>query len=559
MDSDGNLQLKQLVESYITDESGDVLDPKLLHYAMYVRKSTESAERQARSIPDQIQDCFESVVIPLKLPDFQQKDIFKEERSAKEAGTRPVFRKLIQAIESGQYDGIISWHPDRLSRNMKDAGEIIDLIDRNVIKDMRFARAHFENTPNGKMTLGISFVLSKHYSEHLSESVHRGNRRITEKGGVLHKFKHGYRVMQDNSLVADDDNYLLIQQAFDMRKKGSTQREIADFLNNSSYQVYQRSHGHRQYRFDEDAISRMLRDPIYAGVIRYGRRVGLVSDFDPLFTPMLTDEEFLALHGEKSFMSKSFRATSATVKADNSNFLRRCVICSHCGRYMTTSTAASGSAKKTVYFYYRCENKGGCMYANSGPRGAVILDYVLDFLDTHRFTTRDNYEQYKKDVEEKLRFDTEENARIIAQATVLIGKKKKAFENAKAAAADKDNPIHVYYTPVELKKMENEVKDIDRELKKARDKKGRQDESMMTYEDFLELFDNTVEILRSTTHMSTADEIIRIFFSNFTVSAIPKGKNGKQKQWSVTNHCLAKPYDQFVKNGQFSNGRGERT
>jgi site-specific DNA recombinase len=219
VNDNGELQLKQLVESYFAEENSDEVNPKTLRYAMYVRKSTESAERQARSIPDQIEDCYDGVINPLGI-DLQRKDIFREERSAKEAGTRPVFRKLIQAIEAGRYDAIISWHPDRLARNMKDAGEIIDLIDRNIIKDMRFARAHFENTPNGKMTLGISFVLSKHYSEHLSESVNRGNRRITEKGGVLNKFKHGYKVTPDNRLVADGDNFLLIQEAFEMRKGG---------------------------------------------------------------------------------------------------------------------------------------------------------------------------------------------------------------------------------------------------------------------------------------------------------------------------------------------------
>ncbi len=82
---------------------------------------------------------------------------------------------------------------------------------------------------------------------------------------------------------------------------------------------------------------------------------------------------------------------------------------------------------------------------------------------------------------------------------------------------------------------------------------------MLTYEKYLELFENTAELLRSSTSMSAADEIIRIFFSNFTVKAEPKSEKSKQKLWSITNHCLAKPFDEFVKNGEFLNGRGERT
>jgi len=543
-------QLKQLLESYHDSGDFDEVIPSELRYAVYVRKSTEGAERQARSIPDQIEDCFESVIKPLGIT-IQRHDIFKEEKSAKEAGTRPVFRNLINAIESGRYDGVISWHPDRLSRNMKDAGEIIDLIDRNVIKDVKFARANFENSPSGKMMLGISFVLSKHYSEHLSESVNRGNRRITEQGGVLSKFKHGYRVMPGNLLIADGDNYLLIQQAFEMRKNNSTLDEIATFLNNSSYQNYHRTKGHRNYKFDKDAISKMLKDPIYAGVNVYGHKVGLVSDHDPSFTPMLTEAEFLDLHGEKDFMSKLFRAARVDVKTDNSNFLRRCVKCGQCGRYMTTSTATSGSAKKTTYFYYRCENKSGCALAGAGLRGSIVIDYVLKFLEEYRFTTKSNYEHYKNDVEEKIRFETEDNDRVIKSATNLLDRKKREFGNMKSMAADKENPMHIYYGVGELKKLDQEIKEISKELRQAKERKAAQNGSILNYEDFLKLFDNSVELLRSTTHMSTADEIVRIFFSNFTAKAELKGKNGKQKQWSITNHCLNKPYDEFVKNGNY--------
>lgn len=556
MDESSELDLKSLVESQLAVEKDEEIDPKNLRYALYARKSTESAERQARSIPDQIDDCYESFITPQEIM-LRQSDIFKEERSAKEAGTRPEFKRLLDAIEAGKYDGIIAWHPDRLARNMKEAGEIIDLIDRNIIKDLRFARAHFENTPSGKMTLGISFVLSKHYSEHLSESVNRGNKRITEKGGVLFKQKHGYRIMEDHKLVADGDNYLLIQQAFEMRKKGKLQKEIAEFLNNSSYQVWRRGKGHRDYTFDEDAVSKLLKDPTYAGVIRYGLRVGKISDYDPTFTPMLTEQEFLALHGEKNFLSKSFRATAKGTNSDDSDFLRRCVICDDCKRYMTT-TVIKNHLKRN-YFYFRCETKGGCKMAGSGPRGSVILDYVVAFLNAHHFTTKSNYEKYRADVEEKLRFDTQENDRLIGQGTVLLGKKKKEYENAKRAAADKTNPLSKHYTAHELDKLKAEVNQIAKELKKVRAKKGRQDEALMSYEDFLELFGNTVELLRSTEHMTQADEIVRIFFLNFTVKGELKPPNYKIKQWSVIGHRLQKPYDDFDKNNDFLVGRGERT
>jgi len=558
VDDDSTSLLKQLVESHFQSDEA-VVDPATLRWALYARKSTESSERQARSIPDQIDDCFNDVIRPSDIT-MRRADIFKEERSAKEAGTRPVFKDMIDDFKNGKYQGLIAWHPDRLARNMKDAGEIIDMLDHGVIKELRFARAMYEHTASGKMTLGITFVLSKHYSEHLSESVNRGNRRITERGGVLYKFVHGYRVTDDHRLIADDDNFLLIVQAFEMRKKGSILREIADYLNKSSYRRYWRSKGHTDYTFDEDAVSDMLKDPIYAGVVRYGKNVGQIMDFDPAFTPMLTEREFLDLHGEKDFMSKSFRATGKHIMADNSNFLRRCVICSHCKQYMTTSAVPKKlKSGKLYYFYFRCENRGGCIMYGKNVRGQVIIDYALDYLDKHQFTTKSNYERYREDVEARLEFDTKENERVIGQATALLGKKKKEFQNAKAAAADKSNELHIFYTASELRKMNDEVQQIAKTLREARAKKGREDEAMLTYEQFLELFGDTVNLLRSTHSMATADEIMRIFFLNFTVKGIPKGEKSKQLQWSVVNHRLQKPYDDFVKSNDFLDGRGDRT
>jgi site-specific DNA recombinase len=56
---------------------------------------------------------------------------------------------------------IIAWHPDRLARNSVDGGRIIYLLDRQRLKDLRFATFSFENNPQGKFMLSIIFGYSK--------------------------------------------------------------------------------------------------------------------------------------------------------------------------------------------------------------------------------------------------------------------------------------------------------------------------------------------------------------------------------------------------------------
>ena len=50
----------------------------------------------------------------------------EESHSAKEANQRPIFNEIIEEIKQGKYNGILTWAPDRISRNAGDLGRIVD-------------------------------------------------------------------------------------------------------------------------------------------------------------------------------------------------------------------------------------------------------------------------------------------------------------------------------------------------------------------------------------------------------------------------------------------------
>lgn len=146
-------------------------------YFLYVRKSEEDDGRQVQSIGDQLKigrELAESAGVEIS-------EIFQEARSAKRPG-RPVFNEMIARIEAGEAEGIIAWHPDRLSRNAVDAGLIIDMLDRGVLRDLKFQSYKFENTPEGKWMLSIVLGQSKYYVDKMSVEVRRGIRSKLEQG-----------------------------------------------------------------------------------------------------------------------------------------------------------------------------------------------------------------------------------------------------------------------------------------------------------------------------------------------------------------------------------------
>jgi len=143
-----------------------------MRYIIYTRKSTEEDDRQVLSIEAQL----------VELKEFAAKEkleivgpTFVETKTAKEPG-RIKFAEMLSLIEKGKADGILSWHPDRLARNSIDGGKIIHLIDKGIIKSLKFPTFWFEPTPQGLFMLQIAFGQSKYYVDNLSENVKRGLR-----------------------------------------------------------------------------------------------------------------------------------------------------------------------------------------------------------------------------------------------------------------------------------------------------------------------------------------------------------------------------------------------
>lgn len=84
----------------------------MIKYIAYCRKSTDEKEKQVLSIESQIAEMKEFAAREkLFITCF-----LTESRTAKIPG-RPVFEEVIEKIEKGEVNGILSWHPDRIARN----------------------------------------------------------------------------------------------------------------------------------------------------------------------------------------------------------------------------------------------------------------------------------------------------------------------------------------------------------------------------------------------------------------------------------------------------------
>jgi site-specific DNA recombinase len=97
------------------------------------RKSTEQEEKQVLSIDSQIKEMIQMA----QRDNLNIVEIRKESHSAKDSGQRPVFNQLLIDIREKKFDGILTWAPDRLSRNTGDLGSLVDLMDQKLLREIR--------------------------------------------------------------------------------------------------------------------------------------------------------------------------------------------------------------------------------------------------------------------------------------------------------------------------------------------------------------------------------------------------------------------------------------
>ena len=149
-----------------------------IRYCLYARKSSEDDERQALSIDSQVKEMLDTA----SRQGIVVAETRTESHSAKYSGQRPVFNQLIEDINSGKFDGILTWATDRLSRNAGDLGSVVDLIDNGKLREIRTNGQAFHNTPNDKFLLMILGSQAKLENDNRGVNVKRGMKTKCEMG-----------------------------------------------------------------------------------------------------------------------------------------------------------------------------------------------------------------------------------------------------------------------------------------------------------------------------------------------------------------------------------------
>jgi DNA invertase Pin-like site-specific DNA recombinase len=514
---------------------GDVeneIDVTKLRYVLYARKSTSDESRQIRSIGDQITECKDFARYRM----LKVVDVIEESKSAKKPNQRPLFRKMLDDIRKGKYDGIIAWNPDRLARNMLEGGEIIDLVDQKIIKDLKFVTHHFTDDANGKMLLGMAFVLSKQYSDDLSQKVTRGVRNNFLEGKTPTP-KHGY-LNEDRLYKPDGKNFDLLQEGWKMRSEGIGIEEIAVYLNANGYTKRVKRSG-KEIKIKKQILSKIFKDPFYYGVLVQAQKEIDLRDLYN-FEAMITEDVY------NKVQQLTFRRIKPNKQHHTAFYpLKAMIRCSFCGSnmYVSPSTGSKGGR----YLSARCDNKE-CLRKKRAIRTHIVFNFIYDFLDKGLNFTEKEYNEYYSnmaDLSDSKREDL--NIEIHRYEGFL---KKTEFElketSLNIVKLQKTSPAWKINSE-QINKLAAQIEESKEIIKKLRQRLTNPVEDKLSLEDFLNLSKNAGAVVKSADAV-VKDQICRIIFTNLFVD---EGK--------VTSYQLKEPFATLIKQRELSLSRGGET
>jgi len=267
---------------------------------------------------------------------------------------------------------------------------------------------------------------------------------------------------------------------------------------------------------------------------------------------MISVGDFLKINRIDSLDSSKVLAIHSprggAIKAD---LLRGMVYCSKCNKTLTSMLIPKRD-KETgevihARYYYKCETDG-CLMHNKSIRAGVVVDAAQAFFKQYLFITHSNYDYYVKEAKKEVERKSAEFSSTIAGLKVTVANKEKSYEQTKDLIL-KNPELKEHYS---LDNHNKEIEKLRRDYAKAVKSRDRIASAIPTFTEYLKLLESTPVILGKIRDMKAMDALLRIFFSNFTVT--PGEKDFRKG--STVAFKLNEPWEGFVSANEFVSGAG---
>lgn len=288
-------------------------------------------------------------------------DLGVSAKTAHRPGLQSLLKKAKQ--DRGNIDHLVVYNVSRISRNLISYAADIGLNLAKCGITLRSTLENIDETPQGKMMLGISLVLHQLDNDMKSQVVHDNMSALAQEGWWMTQAPLGLKLQKvfvgerdkngkqkyHNTLIPDDSDGLAdkIQQILIRFSEGDVSQ--ADLARLAARQHIRTRTGKL---LGVKEIGRLLTQPVYAGYSNSKTLLGgkmTKIKFDGLISLAVYEKNQRILAGDKrEFIQHE----------DELYPLLHTLKCSHCGRDLLASAPKNGSGKPSPRYHCRCKGHG---------------------------------------------------------------------------------------------------------------------------------------------------------------------------------------------------------
>ena len=298
---------------------------------------------------------------------------------------------LLEAISTGNYDGVLCMDIDRLGRgSMAEQGVIFDAFRRSGTKIITPEKVYdLENESDEEITELQSFIARRELKI-IKKRLHRGIMKTVTDGGYIANAPYGYNKCKINkrpSLEINEEEAKFVRMIYDLYVNGGVGTPtIAAQINALG------AHPRRSDHFGRGTVTNILKNPVYIGKVSWDKNRYIKTPEGKRHTvstpdnrkiidgvhPPIIDEELFARAQEilqKGWHKKYY---DGTVK----NPLAGLVHCGNCGGLMMRHP----EGKKMNVPILMCQNAGCIPTSRADDVEAAVLEDIrrqLDALEVH--------------------------------------------------------------------------------------------------------------------------------------------------------------------------------
>lgn len=304
--------------------------------AIYTRISSDQ-DGTGLGVARQAQDCH---ALAERLGWVVAEEYVDNDISAYSGKKRPAYRRLLANVAAGRRDGVVIYHPDRLTRRPVELEEFVDVLTRAKVP-VKFVTGDADmTTGDGLMVLRIMAAAAAYESASKSRRMARKHQELAEKGmpnmsGNYRPFGYGADRL---TVVAEEAAAIRVMVARFLA--GDSWRSITTWANEEGIKT---SSGGD---FTSTTLRNMLLSARIAGLREHGGVVVAPGQWEPIITPQQRQQMLDLVQSRKITGRRTPRRY----------LLSGLVRCSRCGGKMFAAARARGRR----YVCLSGPDHGGC-------------------------------------------------------------------------------------------------------------------------------------------------------------------------------------------------------